>query len=470
MIDISVKMKKNKRYRALILLPLVFFGLSSFSLKDSPVYNGIPWFDDNGYIVNAHGACIVRDKGLYYLFGEWKSDISNAFPGFSCYSSKDLSHWKFERVVLPMQKTGLLGPGRVGERVKVMKCPSTGEYVMYMHADDLKYKDPYICYATSKTINGKYHFQGPLLFKGEPIKRWDMGTFQDTDGKGYLLIHHGQIYRLSEDYKSAEALVISSIQGSGESPAMFKKRGLYYLIYSSLTSWEKNDNYYYTSSSIEGPWMKQGLIAPKGKLTYNSQTTFIFPLVHGNDTIPMYMGDRWSYPHQASAATYVWLPMKTDGVRLYIPEYWNCWDVKSLQAINPLKGAMEINQDSFSFSKGKGWSKDRCQCASNIKGSTLTIPFYGSGVIIEGVTSQEGGYAEISISKGNGKMLYSSYLDFYSKNEDRGLRFISPTYPKGNYKLIIKVLGEHSVWTDKTKTRYGSSDYYVKISQIYKMP
>ena len=48
------------------------------------VSNGIPWFDNNGDIVNAHGACIVEDNGRYYLFGEWKSDKSNAFPGFSC--------------------------------------------------------------------------------------------------------------------------------------------------------------------------------------------------------------------------------------------------------------------------------------------------------------------------------------------------------------------------------------------------
>ena len=38
------------------------------------VYNGIPWFDDLGNIVNAHGACIVEDGGRYYLFGEYKSD------------------------------------------------------------------------------------------------------------------------------------------------------------------------------------------------------------------------------------------------------------------------------------------------------------------------------------------------------------------------------------------------------------
>ena len=81
-------------------------------------------------------------------------------------------NWKFERVVLPVQPSGILGPNRVGERVKVMKYPSTGEYVMYMHADDMNYKDPHIGYATCSTIAGEYKLHGPLLYEGKPIRRW----------------------------------------------------------------------------------------------------------------------------------------------------------------------------------------------------------------------------------------------------------------------------------------------------------
>ncbi len=76
----------------------------------------------------------------------------------------------------------------------------------------------------------------------------------------------------------------------GESPAMFKKNGVYFMLTSNLTSWEKNDNFYFTAPQIEGPWTKQGLFCPEGKLTYNSQSTFVFPLKCGNDTIPMFMG------------------------------------------------------------------------------------------------------------------------------------------------------------------------------------
>lgn len=180
-----------------------------------------------------------------------------------------------------------------------------------------------------------------------------MGTFQDTDGKGYLLIHHGPVYRLSDDYRSIEAEV-AHIKGMGESPAMFKKNGVYFMLTSNLTSWEKNDNFYFTAPQIEGPWTKQGLFCPEGKLTYNSQSTFVFPLKCGNDTIPMFMGDRWSYPHQASAATYVWMPLQVDGTKISIPEYWQAWDIRKL------KPADALNKGKSCTGHGSPIKKETC--------------------------------------------------------------------------------------------------------------
>lgn len=445
---------KGLKHICIIIITCLLVGCKSAPVvrqhSDKLIYNGIPWYDDRGNIVNAHGACIVEDRGRYYLFGEWKSDESNAFPGFSCYSSDDLVNWKFENVVLKVQQDGIMGPNRVGERVKVMKCPSTGEYVMYMHSDDMGYTDPHTAYATCKTIAGDYTFHGPLMYEGEPIRRWDMGTFQDTDGKGYLLIHHGIIYRLSEDYKSAEAKLLDGLKGSGESPAMFKKDGLYYMFYSDLTSWEKNDNYYFTSPSIEGPWTKQGLFAPEGKLTYNSQTTFVFPLVRDNDTIPMFMGDRWSYPHQASAATYVWMPLQVDGQKISIPEYWECWDIETLKQVEPLKGGISLNK----------------QFISNKKGERLQIPFKGTQVAIKGETNNTSGYARVIISNSKGENLYSSLVDFYTKYTTSGTRYISPVLPEGEYTLTIEVTGISPVWTDKRKNVYGSTDCLVNINDI----
>lgn len=435
-----------------IILLWIMSSLLCLAANAQVIHNGIPWFDEQGNIINAHGACIVEDGGRYWLFGEYKSDESNAFPGFGCYSSADLVNWRFERIVLPVQKNGILGPDRVGERVKVMKCPKTGEYVMLMHADDLGYNDPYIGIATSPTINGDYTLHGPILFDGKPLRHWDMGTFQDTDGKGYLLIHHGPIYRLSDDYRSIEAKV-AHVEGMGELPAMFKKNGLYYLLTSNLTSWERNDNYYFTASSIEGPWKKQGYFCPEGTLTWNSQSTFVLPLRRDNDTIPMYMGDRWSYPHQASAATYVWLPMKAEGEKLAIPEYWNAWNAAKAEKKLSIQGREQVHN----------WISDK-------KGDCLEREFDGGRIAVVGKTDGNGGYATISISDANGKVLDKLFVDFYSKIPDEGLRFVSKNYPKGKYRLRIEVTGTQSAWYNKKKTiRYGSHGYLVNVTKTIEM-
>lgn len=430
----------------LILTALLYIACMAHCFGENIIRNGVPWFDTDGNIVNAHGACIVEDGGKYWLFGEYKSDESNAFPGFGCYSSPDLANWKFERVVLPVQPDGILGPDRVGERVKVMRCPSTGEYVMFMHADDMKYKDPNIGIAVCDCIDGDYRLLGTIEHNGEPIKRWDMGTFQDEDGTGYLLIHHGPIYRLSKDYRSIEEKV-ADVKGMGESPAMFKKEGTYYLLSSHTTSWERNDNYYYTASSIEGPWEKQGLFCPEGSLTYNSQCTFVFPLKRNDEIIPMYMGDRWSFPHQASAATYVWLPMHADGTNLSIPEYWEAWNIDSVSETKPT-GISNIHS----------WY-------SNTPGDVLKVPFKGKRISIVGKSDNQSGYAEVRIKDTKGDVLHSSLVDFYSKAEDVGPRFVSKTYPDDDYVLEIEVTGKNPVWFNKRGDRFGSTDFYIQVSE-----
>ncbi len=254
------------------------------------IFNGVPWFDQNGETVNAHGACVLKEGDKYYLFGEYKTNDVNKFVGFSCYSSYNLSDWHFEGLALPPQEQGLLGPDRIGERVKVLKNHKTGTFVMLMHTDNLKYTDPCIGLATCDSIDGTFKFQGPLLFEGKPIRMWDMGTFVDENGTAYLLLHEGDIYRLSDDYLTAVEKVAENIAPGGESPAMFRHGDNYFMMFSNKTSWERNDNYYFVSSNLHGPWKEQGLFCPKGSLTYNSQCSFVFSLEADGKTVPIYMG------------------------------------------------------------------------------------------------------------------------------------------------------------------------------------
>ncbi len=47
-------------------------------------------------------------------------------------------------------------------------------------------------------------------------------------------------------------------------------------------------------------------------------------------------------------------------------------------------------------------------------------------------------------------------MSFCKKSESEGLRMISQEMPIGNYTFSIKCLDDYPVWTDKTKTIYGS--------------
>ena len=279
----------------------------------------------------------------------------------------------------------------------------------------------------------------------------------------------GGIFRLETGlknmytYHSVEAEV-AYVKNSGESPAMFKKNGLYYMLYSNLTSWEKNDNFYFTAPRIEGPWTQQGIFCPKGTLTYNSQSTFVFPLKRGNDTIPMFMGDRWSYPHQASAATYMWMPRQVEGTKISIPEYWQAWDIQTLRPVDILKEGKILSSEKITLPTD--WKRKNGQIISDRRGSKMEFKFKGTHAALVGEANPHSGYAKISIVNHKKDTVYSSLVDFYSQYPETAVRIITPRMPKDRYTLCVEVTGISPVWTDKTKRIYGSKGSLVCINQL----
>lgn len=444
----------------------------SVAQKQNKIISGIPWYDETGKTVSAHGASIIKENGRYYLFGERHTDTSNAFVGFNCYSSPDLYNWRFESIALPLQPSGKLGPNRVGERPKVMKCPSTGEYVMYMHVDTLGYNDQFLGYATAKKITGPYTFHGPLLFNGKPIRKWDMGTFQDHDGSGYALLHGGDIYKLSDDYKSIAEQVNKAFERGFESPALFRKDSLYYFLGSGLTGWERNDNNYFTANSLKGPWIKRGLFAPEGTLTWNSQTTFVLPVQGEKETTFMFMGDRWSFPKQASAATYVWQPLVVNGHSISLPVYKEAWQVNQSTGVAStvsLKGK-ELAQDDNRIIWSGNWKQDTLAVRSSAtKDDSFSVTVKGTQIGFYGLARPDGGYANIILRNSKGKVILSSTVDMYSNYPTTALKFLSPVLPKDTYTLSVTVLAESWWWVEKSGKRWGSKGYMVSLDKILVM-
>lgn len=409
------------------------------------VRNGVPWFDQYHKPVNAKAGCLVQANDHYYLFGEYKTNDENKFIGFSRYVSTDLEHWQYTGLALGPQSSGLLGPNRIGERVKVLAAPAGG-YVMLMHTDDLGYTDPHVGLATSPTIDGTFEFQGPLLFNGEPIHMWDLGTFVDDDGTAYLLTHEGNIYQLAPDYRSVVALIVRDIAPREESPAMFRQGNRYFLLTSHKTSWERNDNVYYTAVSLAGPWEKQGVFCPAGTLTYNSQCSFVFMLPTEYGTVPMYLGDRWSFPKQADAATQVWLPITVSGDTITIPEYWEEWETSTVKPVTSSAAATPV---AF---------------ASATPAEELTIPFTGRRLALGGITNRHSGYARVVLTNERDQPIQDSYVDFYNKVPSTGLRYMAPELVAGCYTLHIIVAGTHGVWQDKAGHIFGSDGDLVQVT------
>ncbi|MGQ7944546.1 family 43 glycosylhydrolase [Flavobacterium sp. WC2509] len=467
----------NKQIKSILLLfflVIYTIGIAQKKEKLNAIYSGIPWHDDKGNTVSAHGAGIIKDNNRYYLFGEYKSDSTIDFTGFSCYSSSDLYNWKFEKIALPVQESGKLGLNRIGERPKVMKCPKTGEYIMYMHTDDLKYKDQCVGYATSKTINGVYTFQGALLFNGQPIKKWDMGTFQDTDGSGYVITHSGNLYKLSDDYKSVTEQIVKDMTKHCEAPVIFKKDNTYFWLGSGLTSWERNDNYYFTATSLKGPWISHENFAPKDSLTWNSQSTFALPIVGSKDTTYLFGGDRWAFPHQKSAATYVWQPLIVKDDVLSLPDYKENWQINTITgewSNLTLKGTIIQNSDTKNIKYSDNWKKEPTKDSftdnsSDAKGASFSVNFNGTQIGLYSVARPNGGYAQVEIQDAGGKTIQSNLIEMYCKYPESSLKYLSPILNKGNYKLIVTVTGEHGNWYKKDGTGFGSTGNFVSVDRI----
>jgi hypothetical protein len=312
-----------------------------------PLSTGIVFMDDQGKRVNAHGGGIIKEGDTYYLHGEYflSTTTDNNFNGFSMYSSKDMATWKWEKMVLPQQPSGLLGPNRKGERPHIIKCPATGEFVLYAHAADVTYQaDKEVVYATSSTVNGDYTLQGALTnASGTTAAHSDMSAL--TDGaKAYVITESAHVYTLASDCHSwltdVTYSVVNGSSGGGESPTLFKAGSTYYWIMSNKTGWRANNNFYSTAPAITGPWTYRGYVAPvtdpadvlSDQRTWLSQVTWVQPVQGCSGTVYVFWGDHWDGTQDTTApgkhndrTGYVFQPLVFTGTAIGLPTYHDPW-------------------------------------------------------------------------------------------------------------------------------------------------
>ena len=123
---------------------LVALATSAKALSETPAFHpGQPMYDTAGNQIDAHGGGFLVDNGTTYWYGSARLNhpdnecvpVPGQPPklcdkGINLYSSTDdLYTWKFEsQVVAALNRTN----GRDIERPKVIKCPKTQLYVMWL--------------------------------------------------------------------------------------------------------------------------------------------------------------------------------------------------------------------------------------------------------------------------------------------------------------------------------------------------
>ncbi len=310
---------------------------------------GIAFMDTAGERVNAHGGGIIEVDGTFYLHGEFflSATTDHTFHGFAMYSSRDLATWSSEGIILPTQPSGELGPNRIGERPHIIKCPASGEFVLYAHAASEDYQsDKEVVYATSSVVNGQYTYQGPLRnASGQLIVHSDISAFADSTG-AYVLTESGHVYPLAEDCHSwlsdQSVSAVNGPSGGAESPTVFKADGRYYWLGSYKTGWRANNNFYSTAPAMTGPWTYRGYLAPvadpgneiSDERTWLSQVTWVQPVEGCEGTVYVYLGDHWDGTESTAApgrhndlATYVVQPLIFDGTEISLPTYREAWQL-----------------------------------------------------------------------------------------------------------------------------------------------
>ena len=323
------------------ILSILFLGLQglpqtsvSISPKIPPMPNGEVWKDTKGNPINAHGGGIMLHKGIYYWYGEIKKGKTWMVPdqqwedyrvpagGVGCYSSKDLTHWKYQGIVLKAiigNPAHDLDTSKVIERPKVIYNKRTKKFVMWMHVDSNDYNYSQAGVAVSDKPAGPYKYLGSIKPNGQMSR--DMTLFKDDDQRAYLIYASEfnktlHVCLLNDDYLSPTTTYtrITTAQDR-EAPALFKYNHKYYLITSGCSGWSPNPATYATADSILGEWKQMGnpCVGADSESTFNSQSTFIIALP-GEQGKFLFMADQWNKTNLPDSR-YVWLPIKMVGTK-----------------------------------------------------------------------------------------------------------------------------------------------------------
>jgi hypothetical protein len=337
-----------------LLLALPLLSAPSWAAENELI-TGLQWADTNGNPINAHGGGMIKVGEYYYLFGENRLP-DNHFDSVPCYRSSDLVNWEFISHALTKDAHPDLYYSWV-ERPKVMYNAHTNKYVMWMHWENGDhYGEAKVGVAVSDNVCGPYTYVKtfrPYEDRGV-YDGWeqrpgymsrDSTLFLDDDGKGYFISSSNdnkdmRFYLLTDDFLDVDHIIATHFVGqSRESPAVFKRNGVYFVVTSGTTGWSPNQQKYAWSYSLESGWSWMYNVGDFWG--FASQSTYVQPVQSSTgSTSYMYMGDRWAGAWGKGVndgSGYVWLPIDFPS-DTSMEMHWNNTISIDLTRDNPVQG------------------------------------------------------------------------------------------------------------------------------------
>ncbi|MEO6096387.1 MAG: discoidin domain-containing protein [Fibrobacteria bacterium] len=312
--------RSRRTHRGLSIALGALFGCASPAQAAwRTIHNDFYWADNNGSKILTRSGDLRKFGDTYYWYGGTQSDLHRAQ---TCYTSANLADWTSKGVVFrsPVETN----------RIDVVYNESTRLYVMVMKYDG---NGAHLGFATSPTPDGQFTFKGQVLIDDAPMG--DMSVYKDTDGKAYLCAvswkvgtnrQHG-IWLLSPDYLSVERRIFLWDIRSREAPNIFKRNGIYYYVHSETNGIESSPTRYYSATNLAGPWSAATMVQMQGSTnSWDSQCDLVLPIKGSQDSMFMYVGDRWVKPNALREGDYTWLPMTFNG-NVPVVNYHQDWDL-----------------------------------------------------------------------------------------------------------------------------------------------
>jgi hypothetical protein len=298
---------------------------------------GQPWLDTDGTHINAHGYGILEHQGKYHWYGSHKiagkTESEKNEAGVRCYVSTDLLNWRNSGLVLSVTAEGQhpeVADAGILDRPKVIFHPATRKFIMYFKLYPPKAAGgtvgtdvAYVGVATASEPLGPFDYQGKFTGAGSPSGSGDFAIYQDDGGATYHIAVRKPDKALVCGRLSKEGLrpdgdyaVMEGVTHATEAPALFRRKGRYYLLGSGSTGWNPNPARMFVADRVAGPYQPLGNpcagVNPLNQLgpekTFGGQSTFVMPSPWNPDEwIAMF--DIWK-PQDPVNAGYIWLPLR----------------------------------------------------------------------------------------------------------------------------------------------------------------